>query len=87
MHCDIPWACIFIDRPCEAFEQAADFWTTVTGTRLSARRGANGEFATLLPPDGDATVKLQGVGDSGGAHLDPKQARIGSTRLRVHGRR
>lgn len=70
MRCDIRWAYLFIDRPYEAFEQAAKFWTTVMGTRLSARRGANGEFATLLPPDGDASVKLQGVGDSGGAHLD-----------------
>lgn len=70
MRCDIRWAYIFIDRPYEAFEQAAEFWTTVTGTRLSARRGANGEFATLLPPDGDAWAKLQGVGDSGGGHMD-----------------
>ncbi|MEU6428789.1 VOC family protein [Microbispora sp. NPDC046973] len=60
----------FVDRPRERFEQAAAFWTAVTGTRLSSRRGDDGEFATLLPESGDACVKLQAVGDGGGAHLD-----------------
>ncbi|WP_405396717.1 VOC family protein [Microbispora hainanensis] len=60
----------FVDRPCERFEEAAAFWTAVTGTRLSPRRGDDGEFATLLPESGDAWVKIQAVGDGGGAHLD-----------------
>ncbi|WP_169946563.1 VOC family protein [Microbispora sp. H11081] len=60
----------FIDRPAERFEEAAAFWTAVTGTRLSPRRGDDGEFATLLPETGDACVKIQAVGDGGGAHLD-----------------
>ncbi|MEU8279136.1 VOC family protein [Microbispora bryophytorum] len=60
----------FVDRPRERFEAAAPFWTAVTGTRLSSRRGDDGEFATLLPQSGDACVKLQAVGDGGGAHLD-----------------
>ncbi|MEU7879152.1 VOC family protein [Microbispora bryophytorum] len=60
----------FVDRPRERFEAAAAFWTAVTGTRLSSRRGDDGEFATLLPESGDACVKLQAVGDGGGAHLD-----------------
>ena len=46
----IRWVYAFIDRPKERFDQAAAFWTAVTGTTLSARRGADGEFATLLPP-------------------------------------
>ncbi|MEV1201396.1 LytR C-terminal domain-containing protein [Microbispora rosea] len=53
----------FIDRPGDRFEEAAAFWTTVTGTRLSPRRGDDGEFATLLPASGDACVKIQAVGD------------------------
>ncbi|WP_182907431.1 VOC family protein [Microbispora sp. H13382] len=60
----------FIDRPGERFGEAAAFWTAVTGTRLSPRRGDGGEFATLLPETGDACVKIQAVGDGGGAHLD-----------------
>ncbi|MBE3011850.1 VOC family protein [Microbispora sp. NEAU-D428] len=60
----------FVDRPRERFEEAAAFWTAVTGTRLSPRRGDDGEFATLLPESGDACVKLQAVGGGGGAHLD-----------------
>jgi predicted enzyme related to lactoylglutathione lyase len=64
------WTWAFIDRPTDRFDQAAAFWTTVTATRLSARRGADGEFATLLPSQGDAYLKLQGVHDSGGSHLD-----------------
>ncbi|XVQ82065.1 VOC family protein [Microbispora siamensis] len=60
----------FVDRPRERFEETAAFWTAVTGTRLSPRRGDDGEFATLLPESGDACVKLQAVGGGGGAHLD-----------------
>ncbi|WP_432920840.1 VOC family protein [Microbispora sp. CA-135349] len=60
----------FIDRPRESFEEAAAFWTAVTGMRLSPRRGDDGEFATLLPETGDACAKIQAVGDGGGAHLD-----------------
>lgn len=66
----IHWTYAFIDRPLGTFTQSAEFWTAVTGTRLSARRGFNDEFATLLPAKGDACLKLQGVYDGGGAHLD-----------------
>ena len=68
----LKWAWSFIDRPERMFEESARFWTAVTGTTLSARRGARGEFATLLPAgaDGDASVKLQGVLSGNGAHID-----------------
>jgi hypothetical protein len=66
----ISWIYAFIDRPKERFAQGSAFWATVTGTGLSARRGADGEFVTLLSPEGDACLKLQAVHDSGGAHLD-----------------
>jgi hypothetical protein len=56
------------------FDQAAAFWTAVTGTTLSPRRGSDNEFATLLPPaesGRDACVKIQGIAAGpGGAHLD-----------------
>jgi hypothetical protein len=70
----IRWVYAFVDRPEELFGQAAAFWTAVTGTTPSARRGAQGAFATLLPPGAsgrDACVKIQGVAAApAGAHLD-----------------
>lgn len=66
----IRWTYAFIDRPRDGFERAAEFWTAVTGTRLSALRGEHDEFATLLPEGADACVKVQAVGDDDGAHLD-----------------
>ncbi|NUR32125.1 MAG: VOC family protein [Catenulispora sp.] len=68
----IRWFWAFIDRPAADFEASAEFWTAVTGTTLSPRRGERAEFATLLPPvgEGDPCVKLQGVLHGGGAHID-----------------
>ncbi|MFD5629205.1 VOC family protein [Streptomyces sp. NPDC127072] len=71
----IRWTYAFVDRPLKKFGPACEFWTAVTRTKLSERRGERGEFVTLLP-DGaaDACVKAQGVAGSGpgagGAHLD-----------------
>ncbi|MER6619411.1 VOC family protein [Streptomyces sp. NPDC000931] len=67
----IRWTYAFIDRPALRAGPAAEFWTAVTGTRLSAVRGDDGEFVTLLADGADACVKLQGVvSGGGGAHLD-----------------
>jgi len=66
----IRWIWAFIDRPLERFDQAATFWTTVTDSRLSTRRGSDGEFATLLPRSGHPSLKLQGVRGPGCVHLD-----------------
>ncbi|MFD7433456.1 VOC family protein [Streptomyces sp. NPDC059861] len=65
----IHWTHAFIDRPAGHLPAAEEFWTAVTDTRLSARRG---EFVTLLPAEGtDPCVKVQGVDEGpGGAHLD-----------------
>lgn len=65
------WLTLFIDVPAAAWEESATFWTAVTGTRLSARRGEHGEFATLLPPAGDACLRHQGLAAGpAGVHLD-----------------
>lgn len=66
----IRWLWAFIDRPLDRFDAAAEFWGAVTDTALSPRRGERGEFATFLPRDADACLKLQGVHSGGGAHLD-----------------
>jgi hypothetical protein len=68
----IRWTYAFADRPAAHLAAAQAFWTAVTATFLSATRGENDEFVTLLPATGvDACVKLQGVESGpGGAHLD-----------------
>jgi len=66
----VHWVYAFIDRSADRFESAATFWTTVLKWPLSPRRGEHDEFATLVPPEGDAYVKLQGVQAGGGMHLD-----------------
>ncbi|MGD0701143.1 MAG: VOC family protein [Trebonia sp.] len=65
------WLTVFLDFPADAFGSGVAFWQAVTGSGLSAYRGATGEFATLLPPDGDAYLRVQrlAAGD-GGCHLD-----------------
>jgi hypothetical protein len=65
------WLTLFLDFPAEAFDAGVTFWREVTGSDLSPFRGAAGEFATLLPPDGDAYLRVQRTADgSGGCHLD-----------------
>ncbi|MCI3243087.1 VOC family protein [Streptomyces spinosisporus] len=67
----VRWVCAFIDRPADVFGAAGEFWTAVTGTRLSEVRGEHKEFARLVPEGADACLKLQGVASGpGGAHLD-----------------
>jgi hypothetical protein len=65
------WVTIFLDFPAGSFDAGVAFWQEVTGYGLSAARGADGEFATLLPPSGDAYLRVQRVKDgAGGCHLD-----------------
>lgn len=67
----VRWLTAFIDRPAEALPAAVAFWTRVTGTVLSAARGERGQFATLVPEDGDAFLKVQAVLDGRPeGHLD-----------------
>ncbi|MFD5819462.1 VOC family protein [Streptomyces sp. NPDC127038] len=66
----VRWTHVFVDRPAADLGTALGFWTAVTGTEPSEPRGERGEFVTLLPGEGDACVKAQGVQDGpGGAHL------------------
>ena len=65
------WLTIFLDFPAGSFDAGVTFWREVTGYGLSAARGADGQFATLLPPSGDAYLRVQRVRDgAGGCHLD-----------------
>jgi hypothetical protein len=68
---DIRWLTVFLDFPARKFAAGVAFWQAVTGYGRSAYRGADGEFATLLPPAGDAYLRVQRVrAGSGGCHLD-----------------
>ena len=64
----VRWVTGFLDSPSRAAEP---FWLAVTGSSVSARRGPGGAFATLVPADGDAYLRVQVVGDPPArAHLD-----------------
>ncbi len=63
----VRWVTGFLDSPSRVAEP---FWEAVTGWGLSPRRDG-GTFATLVPPEGDACLRVQVTGDgSVGAHLD-----------------
>lgn len=66
----IRWLWVFLDRPAAQFDENARFWTVVTGTQLSATRGENSEFVTLLPESGAPSVKMQAVASDPRVHLD-----------------
>lgn len=67
----IRWVTAFLDLPPSAYDGGVDFWSEVTGARLSSTRGRDSEFATLVPDLGDAWLRVQRVlGGPGGVHLD-----------------
>ena len=59
----ILWTTAFLDFPAATFNSGCRFWEAVTGFKLSAPRGVSGEFATLVPSNGDAYLRVQRVGD------------------------
>jgi len=67
----------FLDTPSAAAPAAEEFWLAVTGTHRSARRGPGGEFATLVPAEGDACLRVQVVGSAApGGHVDLHVPRV-----------
>ncbi|GAA1164463.1 VOC family protein [Nocardioides aquiterrae] len=65
------WVSAFLDFAPGDFERGVEFWQGVTGYTLSARRGADGEFATLVPPEGDDYLRVQALADGAARiHLD-----------------
>lgn len=68
---EIGWLTAFVDMPTATFDAGARFWCDVTGSRLSSPRGDDDQFATLLPPDGDAYLRVQRLdADTPRIHLD-----------------
>jgi hypothetical protein len=62
----VRWITGFLDSPSVDVEP---FWLAVTGATLSERR-AGGVFATLVPADGDAYLRVQVTGAPPRTHLD-----------------
>ena len=65
------WLTAFLDLSPEDHERTLAYWRAVTGYEASPARGDHGQFLTLLPPVGDAHMRVQrlGAGPSG-IHLD-----------------
>ncbi|HWU23516.1 MAG TPA: VOC family protein [Nocardioides sp.] len=65
------WLTAFLDSAPDRVDAAAAFWASATGCRVSPARGDAGEFATLLPEEGDAHLRLQRLASGpSGIHLD-----------------
>jgi predicted enzyme related to lactoylglutathione lyase len=57
------WVTAFLDFPADEFDSEVAFWSDVTGYAVSPARGDNAEFATLMPPNGDAFLRVQRLAD------------------------
>ena len=67
----ILWLTAFLDYPGTDFAAGTNFWRAATSSALSPPRGADGEFATLLPTNGDAYLRVQRIGEGvANCHLD-----------------
>jgi hypothetical protein len=71
-HTGVRWMTAFLDSPEETAGASERFWSAVTGSQVSPRRGRRDEFATLLPEHGDPFLRVQQVVQSapGAMHLD-----------------
>lgn len=90
------WVTAFLDFAAPDFERGVVFWAEVSGSRVSSPRGDEGEFATLVPRDGDDHLRVQRLGDEPSRlHLDlhvtdPRAAAdravaLGATEVADHG--
>lgn len=67
----ILWLTAFLDYPAPDFAQGATFWQSATASALSPPRGIEGEFATLLPSNGDAYLRVQRIAEGvASCHVD-----------------
>lgn len=57
------WLTVFIDFAAGEFDAGTQFWSAITGYELSDSRGEHAEFATLVPPAGDAYLRVQRLGE------------------------
>jgi len=80
----IKWVTGFFDFPVQGFEAGRDFWLGITGYALSPPRGPHGDFATLVPGEGDAYLRVQRIYDgAAGCHIDFHAADCGRLAARA----
>ncbi len=71
MSVTLRWITAYLDQPAATAPGALAYWEAVSGTHASVPRGEHDEFRTLLPPEGDAALRFQVVGDvEARLHLD-----------------
>lgn len=81
------WLTAFIDLTAEHYARGVEYWCDITGYRVSAARGELGEFASLVPDDGDDHLRVQRLADgTDRIHLDlhvedPRTAAADAVRL------
>ncbi len=67
----MPWLTAFVDVESAAHAAEQAFWRDVTGYQVSPARGEHDEFVTLVPPEGDAHLRVQRLGEGPSRiHLD-----------------
>ncbi len=67
----IKWLTAFLDLPADSFGPEVTFWRAIAGSTVSPARGADREFASLEPFNGDPHLRVQRVKEGpGGVHLD-----------------
>jgi hypothetical protein len=65
------WITAFLDLAPAGSDEAVRFWSSLTGYAVSPRRGDHDEFATLVPDDGDAFLRVQRLAEGADRiHLD-----------------
>lgn len=64
------WLEAFLDLPEDTYDAGATFWSAVTGYPRGPQRGPEGQFATLVPPEGLDYLRLQRLADGPRIHLD-----------------
>ena len=82
----MPWLTAFVDVEAAAHAAEQAFWRGVTGYAVSPVRGEHDEFVTMLPPAGDAHLRMQRLGDGPSrVHLDVHVPDLAEARERAVG--
>jgi hypothetical protein len=67
----IRWLSALLDFPADTFSDEVTFWRAIAGSTVSPARGADRQFASLEPFNGDPHLRVQRVREGlGGVHLD-----------------
>ena len=83
---EVHWLTAFLDLAADEHDQGLELWERLTGYQRSATRGDDGEFLTLVPPDGDDFLRVQRLGSgTSRVHLDLHVADLRTAALEALG--